>query len=89
MHNVKFSKCNTISQQIRWTAQNIQKNSMKINLEYLENDSMNNENFGMAASVETNYHISSDEIDRIFDGNAINCTEVKHSISDDSEQLKY
>ena len=42
----------------------------------------------MNTSVETNYHIASDEIDIIFDGNVIDCTEVKHSISDDSEQLK-
>ena len=44
--------------------------------------------FGMTASAETNYHIASDEIDRIFDGNEINCAEVKKSTSDDSEQLK-
>ena len=44
--------------------------------------------FGMNASVETNYHIASDEIDRIFYGNAIHFTEVKHSTSDDSEHLK-
>ena len=49
---------------------------------------MTAEIFGMTASVETNYHIASDEIDRIFDGNAIHCTEVKHSTSDESEQLK-
>ena len=42
----------------------------------------------MIASVDTNYHIASDEIDRMFDGNAIHCTEVKHSTSDDYEQLK-
>ena len=37
--------------------------------------------FGMTTSVETNYHIASDEINRIFDGNAIRCTEVKYSTS--------
>ena len=55
---------------------------------YIESDSMNNENFGMTATVETNYHIASDEIDTIFDINAIYCNEVKHSTSDDYEQLK-
>ena len=49
---------------------------------------MTAEIFGMTASVETNYHIASDEIDRIFDVNAKRCTEVKHSTSDESEQLK-
>ena len=49
---------------------------------------MTDEIFGMTASVNTNYHIASDEIDIIFDGNAIHCTEVKNSTSDDSEQLK-
>ena len=49
---------------------------------------MTDDIFGMTASVEKNYHIASDEIDRIFDGNAIHCTEVKHYTSDDSEQLK-
>ena len=44
--------------------------------------------FGMTTSVEKNYHIASNEIDRIFDSNAIHCTEVKYSTSDDSEQLK-
>ena len=55
---------------------------------YLESDNMTDEIFGMTASVNTNYHIASDEIDIIFDGNAIHCTEVKNSTSDDSEQLK-
>ena len=44
--------------------------------------------FVMTADMETNYHIASDEIDRIFDGNAIHFTEVKYHTSDDSEQLK-
>ena len=42
----------------------------------------------MTVSLGKNYHIASDEIDIIFDGTAINCTEVKHSTSDDSEELK-
>ena len=54
-------------------------------MESLESDNMTDESFGMTASVEKNYHISSDEIDRIFDGNAIHFTEVKHYTSDDSE----
>ena len=58
-------------------------------MEYLESDSMTNDIFGMTASVETNYHIASNEVDRIFDRNAIHCTEVKHYTSDDSVQLKY
>ena len=33
--------------------------------------------FGMSAYVETNYHIASNEIDRIFDANLIYCNEVK------------
>ena len=49
---------------------------------------MTDEIFGMTASVETNYHIASNEIDRMVDGNAIHCTEVKHYTSDDSEQIK-
>ena len=49
---------------------------------------MNDKTFGMTASVETNDHIASDEINRIFDGNAIYCTEVNNYTSDDSEQLK-
>ena len=64
------------------------KKTLNINLESPESDSITDEFFSMTTSVETNYHIASDEIDRIFDGNAINCTEVKHSTSDDSEQLK-
>ena len=64
------------------------KKSLNINLAYLESDNMTDDIFGMTASVETNYHIASDEIDRIFDGNAMHCTEAKHSTSDDSEQLK-
>ena len=54
----------------------------------LESDNMTDDIFGMTASVETNHHIAYDEIDRIFDGNAILCIEVKNSTSDDSEQLK-
>ena len=42
----------------------------------------------MTASMEINYHSASDEIDRIFYGNEIHCTEVKHSTSDYYEQLK-
>ena len=53
----------------------------------LESDNMNDETFGMTASVKTNYHIASDEIDRIFNANVIHCNEVTHSTSDDSEQL--
>ena len=50
---------------------------------------MTDEIFGMTASVETNYHIASNEIDRIFDSNSIHCTEVKHYTSDGSEPKKY
>ena len=64
------------------------KKSFKINLAYLESDSMNYEIFCITASVETNYHIVSDEIYRIFDRNTIHCNEVNHSTSDDYEQLK-
>ena len=49
---------------------------------------MTDDIFGMNSSVEINYHIASDEFDRIFDGNAIHCTDVKNSTSDDYEQLK-
>ena len=45
--------------------------------------------FGVTASVETYYHIASDEIDRIFDANEIHCKEVKHCTSEDYKQLKY
>ena len=61
---------------------------MKTNLASLGIDNITDEIFGMTAYVETNYHIASDEIDRIFDGNAIHCTEVKNSTPDDSKQLK-
>ena len=64
------------------------KKSLKINLAYLESNNMTDDIFGITAFVETNHHIASDEVDRIFDGNAIHCTEVKHSTSDDSEQIK-
>ena len=64
------------------------KKSLKINLASLESDNTTDDIFGMNASMETNYHIVSDEIDIIFYGNAIHCTEVKHSTSDDSEQIK-
>ena len=60
------------------------KKILKINLAYLESDSMTDEIFGMTASVEKNYHIASNEIDRIFDGNAIHFTKIKNSTSDDS-----
>ena len=61
---------------------------MNTNLASIESDNMTDDIFGMNASVEANYHIPSDEIDIIFDGNAIHCTEAKNSTSDDSEQLK-
>ena len=64
------------------------KKSLNMNLVSLEIDIMTDEIFGMIASVKTNYHITSDETDKIFDGNAIHCTEVKNSTSDDSEPLK-
>ena len=66
----------------------VRKKSLKINLESLESDSITDDIFGIITSVEKNYHIASDEIYRIFDGNAIHCTEVKHSISDNYEQIK-
>ena len=65
-----------------------EKKSLKINLESIESDSTTDEIFGMTASVEKKYHIASKEVDRIFDCNAIHCTEVKNYTSDDSEQLK-
>ena len=61
---------------------------LKIKLESLESNKMTDDIFGMTASVETNYHIASDEIDRIFDGNAIHFAKVKHSTSDYYEYLK-
>ena len=67
----------------RPTAPNLQKKSLKIILAYLESDKITDDIFGMTASVEKDYHIASDEIDRIFDGNAIHCTDVKNSTSDD------
>ena len=65
------------------------KKSLKINLVSLESDNMTGEILGITASVEKNYHIASDEIDRLFDGNVIHFNEIKHSTYDDSEQLKY
>ena len=64
------------------------KKSLNINLAYLEIDNMNDDIFGMNAYLETDYHIASDKIDIIFNGNEIHCTEVKHSTYDDYEQLK-
>ena len=49
---------------------------------------MNYEIFGMNSYVEKQYHVSSNAIDRIFDRNAIHCTEVKNSTSYCYEQLK-
>ena len=49
---------------------------------YPESDNITNGIFGMNASVGTNYHVASDEIERIFDANAIHCKEVKHSTTD-------
>ena len=60
---------------------------LKINLASLDSDNMTDDIFDMTASVETDHHIASDEIDRMFDVNTINCTEVKNSTSDVSEQL--
>ena len=64
------------------------KKSLKINSAYLDIDNMTDRIFGITTSAKANYCIASDEIDRIFDGNTIHCTEVKHSTSDDSEQIK-
>ena len=64
------------------------KKLLKINLASLESNRITDEIFGMTASVETSYHVASDEIDRIFDRNEIHCTEFKHSTYDDYEQLK-
>ena len=64
-------------------------NSLKINLAYLKRNIKTDNIFGMNTSVETNDNISSDEIDRIFNANVIHCNEVKHSTSDDYEQLEY
>ena len=61
------------------------KKSLKINLASLQSDKMTGDIFGMTASVEKNYYISTDEIDILCDGNAIHWTEVKYSTSDDSE----
>ena len=65
------------------------KKLLKTNVTSLECDNMTDYIFGLTASIEKNYHIEFDEIDIIFDGNSIHCTEVKHSTSDDSENLKY
>ena len=64
------------------------KKSLKINLTSTKSDSVNDGIFGMTASVEKNYHVESNEIEIIFDANMIHRKEVKHSTSDDSEQLK-
>ena len=77
-HNNATNKTNS--------TESFDKKLLKINLASLESDSTTNEMFVMTASVEKNYHIAFDEIDRIFDGNSIHCTEVKHSTSDDYEQ---
>ena len=45
------------------------KKSLKINLASVDSDKMTNDIFAMTASVDTNYRIASDEIDRIFNGN--------------------
>ena len=50
------------------------KKILKINLVYLESDNMTDNIFGMTTSVEKNYQIPSDEIDRIFDGKSIHFT---------------
>ena len=48
-------------------------NSLKIDLASLESDIMTEDIFSMTKSLKTHYHIASDEIDRIFDANAILC----------------
>ena len=43
------------------------KKLLKINLASLDSDNITDDIFVMTASAENNYHIASDEIDRIFD----------------------
>ena len=54
------------------------KNSLDINMGSLESDNITNNIFGMISSAETNNnHGASDEIEGIFNANAIHCKEVK------------
>ena len=54
------------------------KNSLDINMGSLESDNITNNIFGMISSAErNNIHGASDEIERIFNANAIHCKEVK------------
>ena len=64
------------------------KKSLKFNKEYLESDNKTNFFFKLVVYVETNNHVAYDELERIFDTNAIHCKDVKHSTFDDSEQTK-
>ena len=65
------------------------KNSLDINVVYLERDNIIDNIFGMIASVEKNNHVSSDELEGIFNANVIDFKEVKYSTSYDSEKSKY
>ena len=65
------------------------KKSLKFNMASLESDNMTDNIFGMITSMETNNHVAYDELEGIFDANAIHCKEVKHSTSNDSKQSKY
>ena len=56
---------------------------------YLERDNIIDNIFGMIASVEKNNHVSSDELEGIFNANVIDFKEVKYSTSYDSEKSKY
>ena len=68
-HNSKIAESNMIPQQIIPTEPNLQTKSLKINLASVDSDKMTDDIFVMTASVDTNYRIASDEIDRIFNGN--------------------
>ena len=71
-HDIPRNKTNSIKSSER--------KSIKINLASLDSENITDDIFGMTASMETYYHISSDEIDRIFYRNTIHCTEVKQKI---------
>ena len=59
-----------------------------INMASLKSNSMTDEIFGMFASVKKNHHVASDELEGIFNTNAIHCKEAKHYTFDDSEWSK-
>ena len=90
-HNTQFNNCriqnDTKTDTIDNTASS-DKNSLKINIPYLESNNITNNIFSMITSDKINNHIASDELREIFDANLIHYKEARPFTSDDSDQSK-